>query len=302
MELAEKAQKYERASLSPNTERTYHSMWKKFEAWCHSHSLSSLPTTAENVAAYISHIGESVSFSYLDSVLAAIEWKHEGSGLTIKGDLSIYRRIRKGIRRTHAGNQTLKQAKPLSVLDLKVVCCQLGNSLTSMRDKALLTTAFFGGFRRSELASLDIDHIAFDEKGAIITLLRSKTSDTKQTIYLAKAKDKDICAVTALKDWMACLEETANHSERALFRSFIKGGKIAGRLSGHGVCEIIKKYFGEEYSGHSTRRGLATAAADAKTPLHILKKLGRWKGADMPLRYAEDSSGFEDSAVNVLGV
>jgi site-specific recombinase XerD len=317
-ELLEKTMAYERASLSPNTVRSYKSMWKKFEGWCVANNLTSLPATAETISLYIADLGETVSFSTLDSTLAAIEAAHEKTHQTIKGDQTLYRRVRKGIRRTHKENQSLKQAPALTLLNLKVVCCNLGNTIANCRDKAIMTLAFFGAFRRSEIASLNIDNLEFSDKGVTVSLLQSKTSDTKQTIYVAQARDKDICPVKALKEWLVCLEkhkstqteeenrEKLSDKERdtrkALFRSLLKGGKLSHRISGHAISDIIKRHFGEEYSGHSTRRGLATAAADAKTPIHLLKKFGRWKGADMPLRYMESANGFEDSAVAVLGV
>jgi site-specific recombinase XerD len=149
-ELLKKTLEYERASLSPNTLRSYQFMWKKFENWCMADNLIALPASAETVALYISSLGETVSFSTLDSTLAAIEAVHEKTGQAINGTPALYRRVRKGIRRTHKDNQTLKQAPAMTVLGLKGVCCRLGNDLAGCRDKALLTLTFFGAFRRSE--------------------------------------------------------------------------------------------------------------------------------------------------------
>lgn len=297
-ELLKKTIAYESASLSPNTLRSYKSMCKKFQSWCEANSLSFLPTSAETIALYLSSLGDTVSFSTLDSMLAAIEASHEKVGMTIKGDHSLYRRVRKGIRRTHKENQAIKQAPAMTPLDLKGACCRLGNSLKDCRDKALITLAFFGAFRRSEVVSLDIERLEFNDKGVAVSLLQSKTSDTKQMVYVAYAKDKDICPVKALKDWI----EKAQIKEGAVFLSLLKGSKLASRLSGHAVSEIIKSHFGNEYSGHSARRGLVTASAEKGTPLHIIKKHSRHKSADMVLKYIDDAKGFDDSAVTMLGI
>jgi len=273
-------------------------MWNKFVKWCIANNQDHLPASAETISLYISSLGESVSFSTLDSTLAAIESAHEKVNAMIKGDHNLYRRVRKGIRRTHKNNQTLKQAPVLTVLDLKGACCRLGNSLADCRDRALLTLCFFGAFRRSEAVSLDVANCEFNEKGVSIQLLQTKTSDTAQLVYISYAKDQDICPVRALIEWIEKLEI----KEGAIFRSLLKGGKISGRLSGHGVSEIIKRHFGEKYSGHSARRGLVTASAEKGTPMHIIKKHSRHKSANMVLRYIDDSKGFEDSSVKVLGV
>lgn len=297
-ELLKKTIAYESASLSPNTVRSYLSMCRKFQAWCESNGRPFLPASAETIALYLSNLGETVSFSTLDSTIAAIEMAHEKSGAIIQGDRALYRRVRRGIRRIHKENQAIKQAPAMTVLDLKGACCRLGKDLRDYRDRALLTITFFGAFRRSEVVSLDMENIEFTDKGLAISLLQSKTSDTKQVVYISFAKDKDICPVKALKEWI----EKAEIKEGAVFRSLLKGGKTAGRLSGHAVSEIIKIHFGHEYSGHSARRGLVTASAEKGTPMHVIKKHSRHKSADMVLRYIDESRGFEDSSVAVLGV
>lgn len=297
-ELVKKTIAYESASLSPNTLRSYKSMCKKFQAWCEANNQSFLPTSAETISLYLSSLGETVSFSTLDSMLAAIEAAHEKAGMTIHGDHSLYRRVRKGIRRTHKENQTIKQAPAMTVLDLKGVCCRFKENIKDYRDKSLLTLTFFGAFRRSEVVSLNMENIEITDKGMAISLLQSKTTDTKQTVYISFARDKDICPVNSLKKWI----EKSEIKEGAIFRSLLKGGKIANRLSSHAVSEIIKLHFGREYSGHSARRGLVTASADKGTPMHVIKKHSRHKSADMVLRYIDESRGFEDSSVSVLGV
>jgi len=296
--LVKQAIAYEQASLSPNTLRTYGSFWKKFENWCSINNQACLPTSSETISLYLSSIGAAFSFSTLDSTIAAIEYVHEKANQSITGNHDLFRRVRKGIRRTHKENQTLKQAVPLKVLDLKAICCKLGDSLKDCRDKALLAVAYFGGLRRSEIVSLDLEHVEFNDKGAVATLLQSKTSDTAELVYLSYARDRDICPVSLLKAWL----EKAQIKQGSIFRSLMKGNKIAGRLSGHSVSEIVKIHFGEEYSGHSTRRGLLTDAAEKNTPLHIMKKLSRHKSSEMVLRYAEAAKGFTDSAVSILGM
>jgi len=297
-ELIQKTIAYESASLSPNTLRSYKSMWLKFSTWCKRYGLSDLPASAETIAIYISSLGESFSFSILDSTLAAIEYYHEKANMTIKGDASLYRRVRKGIRRTHKENQSTKQAPAISVLDLKGACCKLKDSLRDRRDRALLTLCFFGAFRRSEVVSLDLANCEFTDKGATIMLLQSKTSDKAKAIYISYAKDQDICPVRALEAWI----DTSQIKEGAIFRAVLKGGKVSERLSGHGVSAIIKRHFGERYSGHSTRRGLITASAEKGVPMHIIKKHSRHKSSDMVMRYIEDTKGFEESSVMMLGV
>lgn len=296
--LIKKTFDYKQASKRPNTKRTYASLWGKFDLWCLDHGLCSLPASAEAISLYLGSLGGSVSFSTIDGSIAAIEDKHKEKGRSISGNQDLYRSVRKGIRNTHKENQTVKQAKPLTTLDLKVACCRMGDSLQECRDRAVLTVIFFGAFRRSELSALDRDHVQFNEKGMIVSVMQSKTSQTREDVYLSYAKDKDICPVTSLKAWL----ERAQITSGPIFRSFVKGGKVAGRLSGHGVSEIIKRHFCAEYSGHSARRGLLTESAEKGTSIHVMQKHSRHKTANMLLHYIEKAKGFDDSSVSVLGV
>ncbi len=163
VDLIKKADEYEKAALSSNTRRTYATMWKKFNTWCQSYNLTALPAYAETIKLYLSSLGGQVSFSTIDCIIAAIEKAHEYGSISIIGDASIYRRVRKGLRRMHT--QTLKQAKTLSVIELTLLCRKLGTNLKDRRDKALITVAFFGALRRSEVSALNVEKVEFSEKG-----------------------------------------------------------------------------------------------------------------------------------------
>ncbi len=297
-ELVNKAIQYERASLALNTRRTYAVMWKKFYTWCEEQQLGSLPASVETVSLYLSHLGGEVSFSTLDCVIAAIEKVHEQKGMSIQGDPNLYRRIRKGIRRTHKESQTLDQAKALSIIDLTLVCRQLGNSLKDLRDKALITVGFFGALRRSEAIALDVEHLEFNDKGVILTLLQTKTSDQAVRVYLTYTKDVTICPVKALKRWLCASQITSG----PVFCSLIKGNKASyKRLSGRFVAKIMNYQFGKDYSGHSLRRGLVTSVAEKGIALPKIQQLSRHKTLNMVLKYIEHVEGFENASTINLG-
>jgi site-specific recombinase XerD len=297
-ELVQKTMQYERASLAKNTRRTYSVMWSKFDDWCKQQNLCSLPASAETISLYLASLGGKKSFSTIDTTIAAIEKAHEYQGVHITGNLDLYRRVRKGIRRTHKEKQTLKQARALSLLELTLFCRQLGCSPLELRDKALITIAFFGALRRSELVELDIEHVELSEKGLALTLLQTKTSDQAVRVYLAKTKDESVCPVKALKEWLT----NSNISRGPIFRPLTKGGKVKdSRLTGHAVSEIMKKYFGADYSGHSLRRGLVTSVAEKGAALHKIQQHSRHKTANMVLRYIEYVEGFENASAVSLG-
>lgn len=297
--ILKKTIEYEQAALSPNTRRTYASMWRKFDGWCTAHNLQPLPASAETIALYLGDLGGEVSFATLDSTIAAIEKEHAQKGLTISGNQSLYRRVRKGIRRTHKEKQSIRKAKAITPSDLLITCQQMGSSLKEARDKAIILLAFFGALRRSEAIGLDFENIEFTEKGMTLTLMQTKTSDTAEQVYLGYTKDPVICPINALKEWLA----VSSITEGPIFRSLLKGGQIAQkRLSGHAVADIMKKAFGEEYSGHSARRGLCTANAAAGTSIVRMKQHSRHKGTDILTGYIEAAESASNTTSHTLGL
>jgi integrase len=298
-ELIEKTIAYEQASLAENTRKTYASMWKKFSKWCSENQLVSCPTSSETVSLFLASLGGQVSFSTIDCTIAAIEKAHEKAGQKISGDQDLYRRVRKGIRREHSEKQAIRKAKALSLLELSIFCKGLMGDLRDTRDKAIITLAFFGALRRSELANLDIENIEFSEKGVILNLLKSKTSDVSVKVFLSKTKDQNICPVGALKDWISKSQILSGPLFRPIDRwDNLKPTRISGRL----VARTMKRYFGNEYSGHSGRRGLVTSIAEKGLPLHNIQKLSRHKSLQVLMGYVETAQGFDQSSVNSLGI
>ena len=58
-------------------------------------------------------------------------------------------------------------------------------TLKAARDNALLQVGFFGGFRRSELVGIKVDHITWEAQGITLTLPRSKTDQTGEGVAKA---------------------------------------------------------------------------------------------------------------------
>ena len=77
----------------------------------------------------------------------------------------------KGIRRTIVTAQPGK----LRTVDIREMLDSLDDDLQGCRDRALLLAGFAGGFRRSELAALDVGDVSKTEDGFVIRVRRSKT-------------------------------------------------------------------------------------------------------------------------------
>lgn len=143
---------------------------------------------------------------------------------------------------------TLEQSTSLldQVKNKKLVGKQHDNSI---RDYAMITLFLNCGMRLSELVSIDINHIKFDEN--ILTVIGK--GDKERTVYLNKA------CIDAIKEYLAIrpFDESVLDS-KALFLSERKQ-RISKRSVQHIIKENLKQISGaEELSTHKLRHTAAT--------------------------------------------
>jgi integrase len=139
------------------------------------------------------------------------------------------------------------------------------------RDRALILLGMAGAFRRSELVALDVEDLAFTDKGLDVTIRRSKTDQEGQGYTGAIPTGESLRPVAAVR---ASLDAAAI-TEGPLFRPVNKGGAVsAERLTGWAVAKIVKGYAeragldADDFSGHSLRAGFVTSAAERGADLN----------------------------------
>lgn len=189
----------------------------------------------------------------------------------------VLNRVRMGIRRCFSSSP--RQAAPVLPVHLERIYSSLNLAVEQdARDWTLFITAFAGFLRRSEVASLTRADISFDTGCVRLRILRSKTSDTPSTVVLGQRTDKRFCPVFWLTHWLARTLQGAlpSHSLFAISKQQV-GNRLRHWLDRNGVPT-------GEFSGHSLRRGGASAAAAAHVPEHLIKLHGRWK-SDAYLQY-----------------
>src|SRR4051812_14144639 len=211
----------------------------------------------------------------------------------------------KGIKRTHGSAAT--QKAPVLTEDLRVMLRLIPDTLHGTRDRALLLVGFAGAFRRSELVTLDIHDLKFQAEGLLINLRRSKTDQEGlgRVVAIPEGRHLETCPVRALRLWI----DSAPITEGPIFRSMRKGDTLQpGRLTGHAVAAIVKKYANAAglpvhlFSGHSLRAGFVTSAARAGEPERRIMRQTGHKSIEMVLRYVRQANAFTDNAVRSLGL
>lgn len=146
----------------------------------------------------------------------------------------------------------------------------------AVRAWAVLMVGFAGGFRRSELVAVRVEHLKFRRDGVVEVLVpRSKTDQfgVGMTKILAPNTVPALCPVTALRQWL-----TASHiSEGFVFRSFtnsrcvILGERSMGMAEVGGIVRRTLIAAGvtnpKDYFSHSLRAGFVTEADNRGIPL-----------------------------------
>ena len=147
-----------------------------------------------------------------------------------------------GIRRLKGSIQ--KGKKPLLINNLKSIINVINelknDEKKKLRDKSIILIGFGGGFRRSEIISIDYEDLEFVPEGLKITVRRSKTDQYGEGMVkgLPYFKNEIYCPVTNLKKWL----EKSKIKSGPIFRRFTKGLSLTDkRLTDQSVVLLMKE-------------------------------------------------------------
>ena len=282
-------------SKAANTLRAYQSDFNDFGAFCAKNEFKSLPTEPKILSLYLTHLSSRNKMSTLKRRIASISVLHRLKGHYIDTKHPIIIENLMGIRRKMGSFQ--KSKKPILVNELKEIIKAIyevnRSEERTVRDKAIILTGFAGGFRRSELVSIDYDDLEFVLEGVKIFIKRSKTDQSGEgmTKALPYFENKEFCPVTFLKKWLDI--------------SKIKKGLLFN-ISDKSVALLIKKYASvagldsQKYSGHSLRSGFATVSAEFVADERSIMTMTGHKTTQMVRRYIQEANLFKNNALNKI--
>ena len=296
-------------SKANNTLRAYKSDFKDFGAFCARHGFDSLPTEPKIVSLYLTHLSKNSKISTLRRRLVSISVVHKLKGhyLDTKNPIIIENLM--GIKRVKGSIQ--KGKKPILINHLKaiinVIDQQKIGEIKKARDKTIILVGFGGGFRRTELISIDHEDLEFVPEGVKITIKRSKTDQFGEGMIkgLPYFSNENYCPVINLKKWL----ELSNIKSGPIFRRFSKGLTLTkNRLTDQSVVLIIKDYLNlagienTNYSGHSLRSGFATVAAESGADERSIMAMTGHKTTQMVRRYIREANIFKNNALNKIKI
>lgn len=295
------------AAKASNTLRAYRSDWNHFALWCEEHGQASLPSVPETVAYYLTALAGTHKPATLVRRLTAISKAHQAAGHPSPASTqhASVSEILKGIKRTLGTAQPGKE--PLFTADLRKMIAALPDNPQGARDRALLVMGFAGGFRRSELAALNVEDVAETGDGLVLSLRRSKTDQEGQgsKIALPWGLHPGTCPVRSYRTWKVAAGITGG----AVFRGIDNRGQLASeRLDSNSVARIIKRAARRAgldpapYAGHSLRAGFCTQAYLNGVPELAIMRQSRHKSLDTVRKYIRDRSLFRHNPAAKLGL
>jgi len=296
-------------SKANNTLRAYKSDFKDFGTFCARHGLNSLPSEPRIVSLYITHLSKKSKISTLRRRLVAISMIHKLKGYYLDTKDPIITENLLGIRRVKGSIQRGK--KPILINHLKsiidVIDEQKISDIKKFRDKSIMLVGFGGGFRRTELVSINLEDLEFVQEGLKITINRSKTDQLGEGMIkgLPYFTNKIYCPVTNLKKWI----EISKIKSGPIFRRFSKGLTLTDRrLSDQSIVLLMKEYLNlagienKNFAGHSLRSGFATVAAESGADERSIMAMTGHKTTQMVRRYIKEANIFKNNALNKINL
>jgi len=286
-----------RQSKALNTLRAYKSDYKDFAAFCIKNGFNPMPTEPKVLALYLTYLSSNCKFSTLKRRIASISVIHKIKGHYIDTKHPLIMENLLGIKRVKGSNQKAK--KPILISDLKLIVKAINQSnekyTKKLRDKSIILIGFSGGFRRSELISVEYEDLEFVSEGVKIFIKRSKTDQSGEGMIKAIPyfENEEFCPVKTLNLWIT--------------QSNIKSGKIFN-ISDKSVALIIKKYANlagldsEKYAGHSLRSGFATSTAESGAEERTIMAMTGHKTTQMVRRYIQEANLFKNNALNKVKI
>lgn len=315
-----------------STLRAYRADREEYVRWCQAEGHAPVPATADLLTVYVKYMttaprprtGRPASPSTIDRALAAVSTMHSELELP-KPTLDGARRVLKAYKAELAlkkdqAARTKKASAAVPDVLRKLLATLDRTTLKGKRDAALMLLGFATAARVSELVAMNIEELVRTEDGIDLSIYRRKTHNHTDNMVLY-GSNPATCPVRAVSAYLAALEE-AGRTEGPLFVRLNRHGHVAppmyrhghvigdpsGRMTTEAAAEVVEGAGAAaglegQWSGHSLRRGFATAARRAGSDMLRIGRTGGWAdGSRALLGYMEDADRVTDSPLVGIGL
>ncbi|MFJ9677531.1 site-specific integrase [Streptomyces sp. NPDC101194] len=256
--------------------------------------------------------------------MSAVTSWHEEQGHpkpTMRGARAVLNAYKDRLAEAKAAAAQPKQAAAALPAQIRAMLAGADRTtLSGKRNAALVLVGFATAARVSELVALDLDTVVETDHGYDVTVYRKKVRKHTANAILY-GTDPATCPVRALRAYFAALAN-AGRTEGPLFVRVdrwdrlapptTRGGRTvgdpAGRMTAEAAAEVVERLavaagLSGDWSGHSLRRGFATAArAAGHDPLEIARAGGWVDGSRVLARYMDDVDRVKNSPLVGIGL
>ncbi len=290
-------------AYAPNTLRTWRADWRVWTNYCARRHEPALPVTLPVLRGFLlDRIAAGRKRATCEHYLATLTIVHRLAGLASPMDAMETKLMWRGLRRELLSARQ-RQAQGLTLADVDAILATLDPTQPrDLRDAALISVAFEGMFRRSELVALRIEDLSTEADGSgRIFLAHSKTDQEGAGVLQYLSPE----TIERVQRWI----ETASLIDGPIFRSVPRSNKpdrYNTPLSDRDVARIFKARAlaagldPERISGHSTRVGAAQDLLAANFSAAEIMRQGRWKSERMIVRYGESLSAGRGAMARLI--
>lgn len=334
--LSPRAQAAVDKGISAATKRAYKHDWGRFAGWCDINNRTPLPATRETLIEFVTYLLEDVIPNYdpqkkltgneprglssqsIKRAIAAVLAKHKEHGLkppATDGALSAIRGRDEELALNKDPRAKPRRAQAVTAEGLRTLSEKTDTAqVAQLRDRALVLLGFVTAARISELVLVNIEDVAFVDRGMVVSMYRRK---------LRKHADKAIPRayapgmIDAVMAWVQALAATGRTAGplfpritkhgRIGHEAAAKGGDPTGRITTDGARWIIRRAFlragvAGNWTGHSMRRGFATEARFAGHTKTTITRGGDWHSESASVDgYMDDADQWIYNALEGVG-
>ncbi|AXQ57803.1 site-specific integrase [Streptomyces koyangensis] len=320
------------ASAAASTRRAYSTDRDAFAAWCADEGRVPVPASGETMAEWVRHLtvtprprtNRPAGPSTIERAMSAVASWHQEQGHSkpnMRGARAVLNAYRDQLAEEKAEAAQAKQAT--AALPSQIRAMLTGTDRTALagrRNAALVLLGFATAARVSELVALDVAAAVETEHGYDVTVYRKKVRrhTTNAVLY---GTDPATCPVRALRAYLTALG-AAGRTDGPLFVRVDRWDRLAppltrhgrpigdpaGRMTAEAAAEVTERLaaaagLSGDWSGHSLRRGFATAArAAGHDPLEIARAGGWVDGSRVLARYMDDIDRVTRSPLVGIGL
>lgn len=297
-----------------NTKRAHASRLAVFSSWLNSQGMQLIDGVAVPAPVVVMYLcarwDAGRKMNTIDADLAAINHWHTTQGMEPPSQDRAVRACFAGLKRKTAeairdgaANRAPVRADA-AVADVirrivRAIDTTAANESIRLRDRAMLLMGFAIAGRRSEIASLHVEHLEWMPQGVIVSIWAGKTGD--RPAQVSYNEDLSMCAITAVRLWM----EHAGITSGPIFRQITitpRGDRRAvistKAITGQAVNRAFSKWAdvaslpSGRWTAHALRAGFAVQGSIDGVPVSELMAQTGHKSAAIWQGYAQRAQAF----------